>query len=259
MSTAHRGPLLYSNPGVPLDGIPLDLADVVNRTRSGLVVGGGRPYIGPQTAGTGAGWVLTEVAVGAGNTGAVTQNSLGQLTLTTDNADEDQESLQFVNRSFRYSTTRRLACFARLKVSDDITTDAFFGLAALDTTLVVASAAGVTDGIFFLKADTATDWTVHVRAASTSTTATTGLTIADDTFMIIGFTVIGGAIRWYAKNDSADGLENGPNYLGSGTAIANTNAPGATTDLFLSLVAGVEGTTARVVTVDWAFCTQWDV
>ena len=257
MSTAHRGPMLFSRPDVPFDGIPLGLANVVNRDRSGVVLGGDSPYLGPLTAGTLGGWVLTEVTGGGAS---VAVNSLGQLVITSGTTDEDNSQLQYAARPFIYSTTRKLACFARLKVSTDITSDALFGLVVADTTLISASAEASTDGIYFFKAATATDWTFHVQASGTGSTGTSGITIASDTFMVIGFTVVGGAIRFYAKNDSGAAHKTSPNFLGAGTAIVNTNAPAGSTNLLLSLLVGQEGgTTSRVMTVDWAFATQWDV
>lgn len=258
--TGFRGPLFFSAPNLPFDGIPLDVANRTFQRQHVSAVLGADSYNGPLAAGTDSGWVMTNIA----GTGAVTIGNDGAFVLTTSTTDEDRSQLQYKLAQFKYSTTLNLSCFARLKVSTATTTDAFFGLASVDTTVVTAAAGAVDvdDGIFFFKAATATDWTFEVGKNSTFTTATTGLTIASDDYMIIGFTIRGGAIRWYALNDTNDKFKNpenvvgSPSLFGAGTAIVNTNAPDDT-DLCLTVIAGQEGgTTARVLTVDWAFCVQ---
>ena len=258
--TGFRGPLFFSAPNLPFDGIPLDVANQTFNRQHVSAVLGGASYNGPLAAGTDSGWVMTNIA----GTGAVTVGNDGAFVLTTSTTDEDRTQLQYKLAQFKYSTTLNLSCFARLKVSTAATTDAFFGLASVDTTVVTAAAGAVDvdDGIFFFKTATATDWTVTVIKDTTSTTATTGLTIANDTYMIIGFTIVKGVIKWYAVSDSNDKFASpeacigSPSFLGNGTAIANTNAPDDT-DLCLTVIAGQEGgTTARVLTVDWAFAVQ---
>lgn len=258
--TGFRGPLRFSAPNLPFDGIPLDVAQQTFQRQHISAVVGGSAYQGPLAAGTDGGWTVTNIA----GTGAITAGNNGELVLTTSTTDEDRTQMQYKLAQFRYSTTLDLYCFARLKVSTAATTDAFFGLASIDTTVVTAAAGAVDvdDGIFFVKAATATDWTMTVIKDTTSTTAATGLTIANDTYTVIGFTIKGGAIRWFAVSDANDKFKNPEDlqalnaFFGAGTAIAATNAPDDT-DLCLTLIAGQEGgTTARVLTVDWAFCVQ---
>ena len=243
-------------PNTPINGLPLAIASAIQRAASGVAVGGDQLYLGPQTAGTGAGWTLTETAAGAGNAQSVKQNNLGQLVLTTDNGDDDLENLQFLNRAFRYSATRNIACFARLKVADADDGEAAFGLCIADASLI----AGMTDGIHFRKTETGTDFTFVVEKNSAETTAACGLTLADDTFVVLGFTVIGGAIRWYAFADSNDlvGNNDNPRKWGTGTAVSTlTNAPDDE-DVFLSFAVQTGAADVNSMTVDWAIAVQWD-
>ena len=253
MSTGFRGPLLYSNLDVPFNGIPLNIAQCLNRTVSGIAVGGGTPYLGPAAAATENGWVLTDSA----GAGTITLDTTGRLVITTHTGDEAYHGLQYTQRPFIYSTTRNISCFARLKLSDVDKTDAAFGLIASDTSILGAGAEAAAESIMFYKEAVATDWTATVQTGDTATTAVTGLTLADDTYSVIGFTVIAGAIRWFAKSDSGNQVTTSPGFLGTGTAIANTNVP--TGNVVFSFAVGQEGgTTARVMTVDWSFCCQWD-
>ena len=242
-------------PNTPLNGLPRTIATVVQRLKSGVAVGGDHLYLGPQTAGTGAGWTLTETAAGSGNAQGVKQNNLGQLVLTTDDGDNDLENMQFLNRPFRYSTTRNLACFARLKVADADDGEAFFGLGISDTSII----AGITDSIGFSKTETATDFVFSVKKDSTASQANCGLTLADDTFVVLGFTIIGGAIRWYAFADANDevGNNDNPAAWGTGTAIVNTNAPDYE-DVYLSFAIQTGAAAVDSMTVDWAFCVEMD-
>lgn len=262
--TGFRGPLFFSAPNLPFDGIPLALAQRTFQCDHLMWGIGNGMYDGPAAAGTENGIVVTDIA----GTGAVTVDTAGRLVITTGTTDENRTQIQFKRPQFAYSAlaTRDIAMFARLKVSTATTTDALFGLASVDTTVVTAAAGAtdVDDGIFLTKAATATDWTGTVIKDATGTTATTGITIASDTFMIVGFTVKAGVIRFYAVSDANDVLKvlesrTGGTPLGAGTAIANTNAPDDT-DLCPTLIVGQEGgATARVLTVDWAFCAQLHV
>lgn len=262
MSTGFRGPLLFSAPNLPFNGIPFDVAQqTFLRQHLSWILGNGA-YNGPAAAGTENGIVVTDIA----GTGAVTVDTAGRLVVTSGSTDENRTQIQFKRPQFAYSAlaTRDIAMFARLKVSTATTTDCLFGLASVDTTVVTAAAGAtdVDDGIFLTKAATATDFTGTVIKDGTGTTGATGITIVSDTYCLVGFTVKAGVIRFYAASDPND-LFVDPSRInglsspfGAGVAIANTNAPDDT-DLCPTIIVGQEGgTTARVVTVDWAFCVQ---
>ena len=258
--TGFRGPLGFSAPNLPFDGIPLRVADTTFQQQFLAFMLGHGTYQGPAAAGTENGIVVTDVA----GTSAVTSDADGRLVLTTGTTDENSGQIQFKRPQFTHSTTKAMTFAARVKTSTQATTGVFVGLASVDTTVwtAAAGAVDVDDGIFFYKDATATDWTFHVRKDSTSTTQAMGLTLAADTYSIVMFTVRSGVIRAYAINDSANVLRNTDNAVGvarpfgAGLSVANTNAPDDA-DLCPSLLCGQEGgTTARVLTVDWMFCVQ---
>lgn len=253
MATHFRGPLHHSRIGHPFDNLDLLLAQkAVLASQMGVTVGNGNPWIGPAAAATASGWVLTDAGSGSST---LVLNNAGQLVLTGGTTDEDNSAIQFTGIPFTYSTTRNIACFARLKVSTAATSDMMFGLFGVDTSPISASAIAVDNGIGFFKAATATDLTGHVRITTTSTTQAMGLTIANNAFFVCGFTVLSGVIRMYAAADTGDSILTNPSLLGSGIAVANTNAPAV--DLALTFLVGQEGgTTARVLTIDWAFAIQ---
>lgn len=253
MATHFRGPLIHSRTGHPFDNIDLLIAQkAVLSGQMGVAIGNGNPWIGPAAAGAAGGWTLTDVGSGSST---LALNNTGQLVLTGGTTDEDSSTLQFTGIPFLYSTTRNIACFARLKCSTASTTDAIFGLFGIDTSIITTSAIAVDNGIGFFKAATATDLTGHVRITTTSTTQAMGLTIASDTFFTCGFTVLSGIIRLYAVADTGDSILTSATLLGSGLAIVNTNAPAV--NLALTFGVGQEGgTTARVLTIDWAFAVQ---
>lgn len=254
MSSGFSGPLLYNsprNPAHPFHGLDLHLIErAVLKTHMGLVIGNGEPWRGPAVAGTDGSWVLTDVGTGSST---LALNNAGQLVLTGGTTDEDNSGLQFVGLPLRYSATRDVTCFGRIKLSTAATTDAFFGLAAVDTSLISASAIAVDDALGFFKAATATDYTFHSRKNTTSTTQAMGLTLTNDAYAVVGFTVRAGAIRAYAALDPNDSILTNPSLLGDGISIASTNAPDDIDVLFTLMVGQEGGTTARVLTVDWAF------
>lgn len=254
MSTGFRGHLKYSRTNHPFDGLDLPfLQRAVLNSQAAVLVGAGNAWMGPATAGSSNGWVLTDVGTG---TSTAALNTSGQLVLTGGTTDEDNSALQYTTvLPFVYSTTRDIACFARVKLSTAITTDFMFGLFGVDTSPISASAIAVDDGIGFFKAATATDLTGHVRKTTTSTTQAMGITIVLDSFFVLGFTVKSGAIRLYAATDANDIFLTSDTLFGNGFSPALTNAPAVT--LAPTFLVGQEGgTTARVLTIDWAFFMQ---
>lgn len=254
MATHFRGPLLYGRAAHPFNGLSLDIIQsAILRPHMGIVVGNGEPWYGPAAAGTSASWILTDVGTG---TSTLVMNNAGQLVLTGGTTDEDNSGLQFVGLPFRYHATRDITFGARVKLSTHNTTDAFVGLAAVDTTLVSASAIADDDALGFFKAATATDYTFHSRINTTSTTQAMGLTLAANSWALLAFTVRKGVIRAYAALDPNDTILTSKDALGAGIAIAATNAPSDIDTLMTFMVGQEGGTTARVMTIDWAFAIQ---
>lgn len=194
------------------------------------------------TDGTTAVWTTTLASTG---TAAIAAANNGTLVVTNANTDEDYNQTQMTTATWLPSVSKKFWFKARLKVSEAALTDAFIGLAAIDTTLIAASAIGVTDAIAFFKAATATSWTAYVRKdASTGSTSTASLgTVTSDTFTTLGMYYDGeGTMYLYVDDVLVDTVD----------SISSTYWPNA--QLTPSIAFGQEGTGgATIGTVDYVF------
>lgn len=190
-------------------------------------------YQGPATAGTSNGWVLTEVAAGAGNTNSVATISVdgGALRLTTDNAASDSEALQAQRETFLFASGKKLWFKARFRISQATTSRFIIGLQDADTTPF-----DVTHGVYFKKdADTNIDFVVE--NGNTATDTDTGADVVADTWTTLAFYYDGKSTVEYAVNGATTG------------SAVTTNLPTDTGDeLTLSLY--VETTAAASITMD---------
>lgn len=241
MTTGFRGPVRYVNDRHVLDGAPLALVDalslIAQETEWPRWYGYSDDfleYTGPNTAGEAGGWLLTEVAVGAGNTNRVDIDDNapgGILLLKTDNAASDDETLQRRGEPWKYVSGKRLVFLIRLKVDLVANAALFFGLALTDTTPIASLPA---DGLFFEKAAAATKMDFHARKGGTSTERTNvdPTAMANDTYREYAFAADeSGNIRVFVDGTEvaaaaiADGNANIPNTLALALLIAvQTNA-----------------------------------
>ena len=122
----------------------------------------------------------------------------------------------------------------RFKVSDATQTDLAIGLHITDTDPF----GGVTDGIFFRKADGSTSLEFVVEKDSGESTLTTA-TLADDTFVTIGF--------YYDTKDRLFHVYKDNREIGT---VVNTNAPD---DEDLAISFGIKNgeAAAKVLTLDY--------
>jgi len=126
-------------------------------------------------------WTVTETQAGA--TQAVTAGNGGILLLTNSAADNDVNQLQCTQETFKSVAGKKLWMKARWKVSNATETDVYIGLVITDTDIV----GGVSDGIYFKKADDATAL-IHVLEKDSTETATgTIATIVADTYVETAF------------------------------------------------------------------------
>lgn len=125
-------------------------------------------------------WTVT--TVGAGATQALGNLDGGVLVLTNDAADDDRTFLQKKGESFLFQAGRELWFEARFKVSDATQSDIVLGLQITDT-----SPLDVTDGVFFIKADGSAAIGLRVEKNNTGTDTASVATLADDTFVTLGF------------------------------------------------------------------------
>ena len=113
---------------------------------------------------------------------ALTDGDGGILLVTNAAGDNDHDFFQLVKEGFKYESGKQLAFNIRFKTNDATQSDIVAGLQLTDTTPL-----DVTDGIFFLKSDGAATITFVVEKDSTQSTLDLPNSLADDTFMTLGF------------------------------------------------------------------------
>ena len=154
-------------------------------------------------------WVVTETDAGA--TQALTAGDGGLLLITNTAADDDLVALQKTPAAFSLTAGKKAFFRARFKVSDATQSDIVIGLQVVDTTPL-----DVTDGIYFLKADGAAtaDFICRKNATTGSTSASAVATLANDTFISVGFYYDGVSKVYYAVDDTVKGyLDASSSYL----------------------------------------------
>ena len=180
-------------------------------------------------------WTITTTEDGTGSaTEALADGDGGLLLVTNAAGDNDHDFFQLVKEGYKYEAGKQLAFHMRFKTNDATQTDIVAGLQLTDT-----SPLDVTDGIFFLKADGAATISFIVEKNSTQSTLTLPNSLADDTFMTIGFV-------YDPKDQKFHVFQN--NVL-AGTVVS-TNAPD---DEELALSFGIQNgaAAAKTLTVDY--------
>jgi len=180
-------------------------------------------------------WTITTTEGGSGDASeALADGDGGLLLITNDDADNDNDFLQLVKEGFKYETGKQLAFNIRFKTNDATQTDIVAGLQLTDT-----SPLDVTDGIFFLKEDGAATISFIVEKDSTQSTLTLPNSLADDTFMTLGFV-------YEPKDQKFHVFQN--NVL-AGTVVS-TNAPD-NEELTVSFGIQNGAAAAKTLTVDY--------
>ncbi len=155
-------------------------------------------------------FTITTTEAGTGSaTEALTSGAGGQLLLTNAAGDNDLDFLQLKGESFSLSSSKRAFFNARFKVSDATQSDVVIGLQITDTTPLAVS-----DGVYFMKDDGDTNLDFHIEKDGTDTTTAAVTTLADDTFVDVGFFI--------DPNTSQVSY-----FIGSATpvGVVNTNLP----------------------------------
>jgi len=183
-----------------------------------------------------ANWTVTETQAGA--TQALTDGDGGLLLITNTAADDDLVSLQKVGESYRFASGKELFFEARLKVSDATQSDVVIGLQITDTTPL-----DVSDGVFFIKADGSTSVSLLVEKDNTATTTSSVATMANDTFISLGF--------YY---DGASSIQYSVNGVVKGTSVT-TNLPDDE-DMTVSIALQNGEAVAKTMTVDYVFVAK---
>lgn len=184
-------------------------------------------------------FTTTLVEGGAGETTVALKGGAegGVLLITTDAADNDGANIQAKGEAFK-PVTNPLYFGCRFKISEATQSDFLFGLCITDTDLL----GGMTDGIYFRKADASTTMSFVLEKNSTETATAYGTAIAADTWYTLEFFFDGTNVDWYV-----DGVVQ--------TRPATTNLP---SDEFLTpSVHVLTGTTSSVTAeVDWIRAIQ---
>lgn len=142
-------------------------------------------------------WTITTVEAGASAaTEALTDADGGVLLITNDSADDDSDFFNKVGESFKFESGKKLWFKARFKVSDATQSDFVMGLQITDTTPL-----DVSDGVFFQKDDGDASLDFHVEKNGTATSASAVATVADDTYLTVGFYYDGDSSIKYYIND----------------------------------------------------------
>ena len=180
-------------------------------------------------------WTITTTEDGTGSaTEALADGDGGLLLVTNAAGDNDHDFFQLVKEGYKYEAGKQLAFHMRFKTNDATQTDIVAGLQLTDTTPL-----DVTDGIFFLKADGAATISFIVEKNSTQSTLTLPNSLADDTFMTLGFVYDPKDQKFHVfQNDVLAGT------------VVSTNAPD---DEELTVSFGIQNgaAAAKTLTVDY--------
>ena len=184
-------------------------------------------------------WTVTETDAAA--TQALTAGDGGLLLVTNTAADNDLVALQKNPAAWTFTAGKKTFFRCRFKVSNATESDLVFGLQVVDATPL-----DVTDGVYFLKADGSTNVAIIARknASTGSTTATAITTMANDTFIELGWCYDGQSTIAYEVNGTVLGsLDGSSSYL-----------PDTTCTVSFALQNG--NAVARTMTVDYIFVAK---
>ena len=186
-------------------------------------------------------FTVTETQAGA--TQALTNVDGGVLLLTNSAADNDLNALQKVGESFKFEAGKKLFFKARFAVSDATESDFVIGLQITDTTPLA-----VTDGVYFRKDDGDANLDFVVIKDSTASTATAIATVANNTYLTVGFYYNGVDEIVYAASVN----NNNPTVLGK---LPITNLPD---DEELTISFGIQNgeAVAKTMSIDYIFVSK---
>lgn len=186
-------------------------------------------------------WTVTETQAGA--TQALANVDGGVLLLTNSAADNDLNALQKIGESFKFEAGKKLFFKARFAVSDATQSDFVVGLQITDTTPLA-----VTDGVYFRKDDGDANLDFVVIKDSTASTADAIATVANATYLTVGFYYNGADEVVYAASTNS----NNPTVLGK---LPIANLPD---DEELTISFGIQNgeAVAKTMSVDYVFAAK---
>lgn len=196
---------------------------------------------------TPAGFTVTNVGVTPTRTAVEVASAFGALTITNTAADNDSCFIQSKGHIAVSDATKRLQFACRVAMSDATQSDVIMGITSTDTTPIGAAASeetGVSDGIFFLKIDGATDWRFYVRSGSATIGSATGLgtvTAATNDVLAFDYNPQNKEISVYVNN------------VKKATVTASTFPAGVQ---YLQMGIQNGDAVARNMTIDWVLAAQ---
>lgn len=188
---------------------------------------------------TAADWTITTTEAGAGAaTEALTDADGGVLLVTNDDADNDADFFNKVGESFLFEAGKRMIFKARFQVSDATQSDIVIGLQITDTTPLAVS-----DGVYFQKDDGDASLDFHVAKDSTATDTTALATLADATWVTVGFGYDGKSDIGIFVNDVQV------------SSSVTTNLPD---DEEMTISFGIQNgeAVAKTMSIDYIFCAK---
>lgn len=171
-------------------------------------------------------------AITINGTGTITAGDAqgGTAVLATSGTEDHNVFAQRVAAAFRWEPTRKMWFESRFKISDATQSDIAIGLQVTDT-----SPLDTADGIFFLSIDGSAALDFRVEKNDTATTSAAVATLANDTYIKVGFYYDGGnSFDVYVNNTKVTTLSN------------PANAPD---DVDISITMGVQAGAAAVTTL----------
>lgn len=177
-------------------------------------------------------------------TNALSNGNGGILSLANSAASADLDQLTLVTSTFAFAANAQVWFKSRFAVSNATNAIVILGLQNLNTNALAA-----TDGVWFQKNSGGTSGSFIVSASSTQTTSGSSVTLANNTFVDIGFHYNGGSAPTFAGLSAGEVLlyANGGN-IGQ---VSAANLPAAST--LLALTIAVENGTgaANTLLVDY--------
>lgn len=190
-------------------------------------------------------WTVTEIS--DATQALVADEPFGALGVTLAGGDNDGSQSQLTTETFTITSGKKTWFKARFKVSDATQSDLAIGLIILDTTILGSTDGdGATDGIFFSKedGDALLDFNIQKDTTTGQSRVTSVATMADDTYITVGFYYDGKSAIKYYINDVHKGT----------VSVSSSNLPNTPVTVSFAVLAG-EGE-ATVMTIDYLFAAQ---
>ena len=190
-------------------------------------------------------WTITEI--NDATQALVADAPFGALGVTLAGADNDGCQMQLTTENFTITSGKKTWFKARFKISDATQSDFAIGLIILDTTILGSTDGdGATDGIFFSKedGDANLDFNCQLDTTTGQSRSTAIATVADDTYLSVGFVYDGKSTIKYFVNDVHKGT----------MSVSTSVLPNTPVTVSFAVLAGEAE--ATVFTVDYLFAAQ---